>query len=187
MNRIITVIMLAVVILTIFIFNNNGVILLILTGIILLTFTIDFIKNRMKIKSGKCLKIGKNKREIWTSVLYFSIGFILILLGLFFKISSNWNGLDYKFFCGLILISESILRYDDSIIIVKEKTIQFNEFLNRSEWEIVKIEKAVIDNNNFRFEMKGNVIEFTVDDYEISTLTQKLTEKMNSRLIIEQI
>ena len=156
--------MLAVLILSIYLFHNNAVILPILTGIILFTLTTEFLINRIKIRSGKILKIGRNKNEIWISALFFTIGFIMILVRIFFKNHSNWNGLDGNFFLGFILISKSILEYDNSIMIVKEKTIQFNEFLNVGEYKIAKIEKVVIENNNVRSELKGKVIELTVDD-----------------------
>lgn len=185
MNRFFFITMLGIVILTMFLFHDKAIIFPILYGILLFTLTIDFISNRLKIKSGRHIKIGKNKSEIWTSVIVFTIGIIMIIIGLLFKSSWNWNGFDSKFFWGLLFVTTSIFRYDDSLIIIKEKTIQFNEFLNKSEWKISKIEKAEIDKNNVRFEQKEKTIELTIEESEISTLTQILTKKMNDRLTIK--
>ena len=190
MNRILmnSLIAVAAIILLLqpFLFENLSIIypatILFLIGVMLVNHFLIL----KKIKTGIFFQVGINKNPIKSSLFWFGMGTFWVVLGLMDKHSfQSWNGMDYRFFIGIILYANIFFQYNKFEILLKDDSILFTGLTNGGIWRNSKITKVLIHKNIVTLFRKGNRKTFTFDENDILIIKKYFSEKINDRLELQ--
>jgi hypothetical protein len=165
--------------------KNDTIILPISALLIILLMIVNLLTTRRMIKTGKYLKIGSNKKDsIRDSILMSILGLIWLFLGIFqTKSNIHYLGIDINCYIGFLFISSSFLKYDNYVIIIRDKDVSFIDF---ATWEISKIEKVILKNSAITFIKKEQKKHYALNDpTKHETIKIFLKNKFKDKLLVE--
>lgn len=183
--RVIVIIIYAALSLIVFNRPNSFINHLILTFLTSCIVVFVYLLTLHKIKTGRIIKIGKNRSAKWFSLTWFFVGIFFVVIAYQLEYDLNVFIRESNFMpTWLMFFILSLLHYENFIVLFRNKSVQFK---GGGVWSYKTIDKILIRDANIEIDRdvdKEQIELGTVDLKQINHIIDYLKPRLGDKLFV---